>query len=531
MKLTTILLFLIFSLYLSAQNPLDSIETTNLKMYIQSGNIDMARPLGINKRCLNWKSTDRDISLADRSFSVFATEEQDTLYLSYKSEVDTLTGIIEDANISFDRIWKINGKDIKKLIEDFESDQSIEGDIPLDILAYPANGNPQYGNELNGIDYIPYHDHNNDGKYNVYDGDYPIVNWGENTIIPQEMTIVFNHDAPLNRSSATKFIGLSIASIFYTLPSDGFQYLDNAIFSKKIFRNMHRSYEELYLGTGQWISISNQYSDAIGSDIETNTLFAYNQNQVDINHQDMSLSDSISTAMGYTVLSEKLYSISCFFSPNFGPTLPEPMYDPRARRQFLHMAKGLWLDATPMTIGGNGYDTTSDNTTNYIYHGDVTNTEDWNYLNAIDYKGQLYAYATVKMENINESDYFEIDAVYHALRDPNEDHIGVVPRLLGQAESLNELYHADAEFLNENGLNSTKSIDKTIHLYPNPVTDFLHFSNDHKVYEFNILDIHGNVITHGHHSQFNCKHLSNGTYILQLRKEDRFEAFKFMVRH
>lgn len=94
-------------------------------------------------------------------------------------------------NYKYNKVWSVKKWEIQSTINDYEDNQQIDNIPSLNILTWPGNKNP-LSLELDGLDwnennYAPFYDRNNDGIYNPFEGDYPVLEMNCKEKIPDEM--------------------------------------------------------------------------------------------------------------------------------------------------------------------------------------------------------------------------------------------------------------------------------------------------------------------------------------------------------
>ncbi|SVE38763.1 uncharacterized protein METZ01_LOCUS491617, partial [marine metagenome] len=106
-------------------------------------------------------------------------------------------------DLLWDKLWKIT----KTEVETHKSTWDQPGyTAPADFISWPAHGDVAKGQ---AADLAPYHDHNSDGNYDPYDGDYPLIKG--------DMTIYFlrNDDRGPHMGSEGNKMGIEIHGMAY----------------------------------------------------------------------------------------------------------------------------------------------------------------------------------------------------------------------------------------------------------------------------------------------------------------------------
>ncbi len=260
----------------------------------------------------------------------------------------------------FDRFFDIEKTDILAHIADWNDNGQIDGTPPSDILGWPAQGNP-YFFDAHGFDlpfspvhFAPFHDENQDGLYDPYDGDYPRVN-GDKAV-----WWVFNDIGGIHANSQGLPIGMEVQAMAYAYNSDS-ESLKNTTFYD--FRTIYWGNEPLNdFFIGLWVDpdLGCWSDDYIGSAPEENMGFVYNG---DANDEDCSgLSGygenipvvGIKKIRSRPLALDTMQHFSYYFNQNSGASSGQT--DPSAADQYYNYLRGLWKDGIPISQGGNGYD-------------------------------------------------------------------------------------------------------------------------------------------------------------------------------
>lgn len=196
------------------------------------------------------------------------------------SGFDYQPGYIGSNNDDMRKVWRLSKKHIKQVRRDFETDNIIDEPVPHDILTYPAANNPNAlspeGQSIQiSVDYLPFFDRNQDGIYNVYDGDYPIIKG--------DMQLVwFMNDATLHTQSFGNPLDFDIVGILYGYECGGDGLVDNTLFfSLKGINKSMEPLDSVYVGMWTDFDLGCSLDDYVGSIPSLNTHFVYNANAID----------------------------------------------------------------------------------------------------------------------------------------------------------------------------------------------------------------------------------------------------------
>jgi hypothetical protein len=198
---------------------------------------------------------------------------------------DFRVGTYHTDEADFQRAWMVNQNDIRELQRDFATDQSIDGEIPFDILTWPGKGNPHFRFRYNYLPVTsdkmnfpaPFYDQNGDGSYNVYDGDYPLVK-GERTA-----WWVFCDSTQHGRSGGN-IVGIDVMAQMYFLP----ECTANPILQKTVFLDLEiinsdtLAYEEAFFTWQNLFQLGCNRNDRYGRDTIAHTTFAFTEPEVNV---------------------------------------------------------------------------------------------------------------------------------------------------------------------------------------------------------------------------------------------------------
>ena len=275
----------------------------------------------------------------------------------------------DNTNTEFwSRIWAVSQKMIYDVTTDL-SDGTQDAPIPQDLLNWPAFGNPNivFNGEPVTINQnvAPFEDVNNDGIYNIYDGDYPIIK-GDKML----WWVMTDSDFSLP-------IGIEITGNFYAFECED-DIIHNATFLElDIINKTNTTYSDMIAGLFTDFDIGCFTNDRFGSLPNLNSYYAYNATTVDGPCQSgyPSFTDDI-PIQSITLLNNEM--------ENFIHTLgivdnpPSGMLDPNTYNQIYNYLNGIWIDDIPLTSGGIGYDPGGNNMeTDYAYPGNPAVSSEW----------------------------------------------------------------------------------------------------------------------------------------------------------
>ena len=273
---------------------------------------------------------------------------------------------------SWDQVWRVNKQLINKLQEDW-LDGTIDGAYPIDLWTYPGVGNPNFnlfgGQAVVPNNTAPFIDVNNDGVYNILDGDYPQMK-GDDMI----WWIMSNKIAGTNLGGEP--LEIEVRGTLYAYGCDGNSVLYNTAFLDFDITNFSANeYSDVHIGTFIDFDIGCYLDDYIGTLIESNAVFGYNDSPLDgepdcLNYPSFEPEKIPLQSVIYlnTDMSYSMHWNNVFFNePGTGP--------PNNSLELHNFLQGIWTDGSPQTEGGNGYGGTVP--IDYAFPGNPFNSNEW----------------------------------------------------------------------------------------------------------------------------------------------------------
>jgi hypothetical protein len=277
---------------------------------------------------------------------------------------------------------------VNEFISKFQDGSVANGSytIPSIILNWPAHGSGNYSRSL-----APFIDHNLDGVYNPYDGDYPDMK-GD-----QMLWWVFNDNkAAHGETNAQYNLGVEIHGSAYAYNCPSLTGTDTIInyttfYHYDIFNRSDTNYQDVYFGIYNDVDLGNYLDDFVGCDTSLNIAFAYNGDNNDegtfgyginppminlavLGGPEADLNDGLDNDHdGFTdeTGEECLMNYFLYYNNDFS-VIGNP-HDPKS---YYFRMQGLWSDSSHVTYGGVGYHSSLINT-NYMYSGFPYDSSGW----------------------------------------------------------------------------------------------------------------------------------------------------------
>jgi len=273
----------------------------------------------------------------------------------------------------WDNIWKITKAKVADLRADFE-DGVYDRAIPTDFLTYPGAGNPNFnfygGQATVPDDMAPFVDVNNDGIYNIFDGDYPDIKGDE------MLWWVMNDEDGGAELDAVAF-DFQYKCSFYAYNCNANDVLYNSSFLDiDITSFSDNQYTDLYLGTFLDFDIGCFRDDYFGTLPTSNAVYSYNEDGTDGSSSCGTPQFSTGEILVQSVVLLNQNLDHAIYYANQALTNPDVGAMPPDNAAELHrFLQSTWIDGTPLTVGGTGYGGVDP--TNYVFSGNPSNFNDW----------------------------------------------------------------------------------------------------------------------------------------------------------
>ena len=281
----------------------------------------------------------------------------------------------------WNNVWKIKKTDIDYHLANCFS----TGYIPSQTLInWPCNGDVSLGQAAITA---PFFDWNNNGIYEPFQGDYPLIKGDE------EVYIVYNDKRNPHTESGGASLGIEVRATAYAFDCSEDSALWNTIFFKyEIINNSQQTYHDTYVGLFVDLDLGFSNDDYIGSDVERGSFYCYNGRdedgsgqahaygeyppaqsvtflagpymdpdgldnpKYDINQQ-QNCDESINgTNFENGIVDDERYGMNKFiYLNNSGQGAPYYSTDPDIAIDYYNYLKGYWKDSTKMIYGGNAH--------------------------------------------------------------------------------------------------------------------------------------------------------------------------------
>ncbi len=309
---------------------------------------------------------------------------------------------------NWDRHFRVTGAEIREHIKNIRAGNLSEDAIPRGVKGWPAQNNVLF-DEVWGFD-LPntpqglagFYDVDGDGNYEPKEGDYPSIEIRGCALdrYPDEMLFWIYNDQGGGASHAnTKGNAIQME-----VQVQAFGYVTNDELNDMTFQRyklINRATEyidSMYFAMWADPDLGCSADDYIGCDTTLDLMYVYNQDGID--GQPLTSCDGVPTygaeipllGIDYfrgplrqildddgAVIEEIEIGMSSFTYHN-GNNAPPGTEDPNGAGEHYNLLKGLWRDAQPVTVGGNGRG--GDTQTKFVFPDRPDDQTGWNMVNA-----------------------------------------------------------------------------------------------------------------------------------------------------
>lgn len=370
----------------------------------------------------------------------------------YPGPLDPATGLpfsTEDL-LHFNKVWSVERFDVEQHIADYEDNGTIDQPV-LSVIGWPGQRNP-YFSTVNGYKLpempnsaAPFFDRNGDGRYNAFQGDYPLPEGVASGVIPEQMVWqVYNDAAGQHLETGGAALGVEIQLTAWAFRCFDNPLLNSTLFvSQKIINRSGRDYSDVYAGIWSDIEIGCHKDDYAGCAPDLNSYFAYNAQP-----EDQQSCDGIHSygefppTQAVTFLNHQMSGFQVHYNGINAP--PSGTTDPNTAIEFYRSLTGSWKDGTPLTIGGAGYAPGAPNlqTTHFAFPDNPNDPDGWSQyaenLPPYDVRGV----GTVLFETFKNGEVKKIDVAFSTHFDPKLNHVEQVSLIYDEVPKIKAMYEA-----------------------------------------------------------------------------------------
>jgi len=430
----------------------------------------------------------------------------------YPGPLDNYGNLYDPDCSNWNRVFVVEQKEIDLFLNGLPASQAIK-----DWPGKSSHSAP---------DLAPFHDVNRDGIYNYEDGDYPkimgdICFW-----------YVMNDVGGPHLETGGTHMGIEIQVMGYVYDAPGTPLHTTTFFEHKVTNKSNHDITDSYISFFLDGELGNGNDDFIASHSKKNLGIFYNANSVDKWYSNLTGYGKNPPALGLKFLSTPIDdSKQQIGMSNFMALFTSglaPINRPSNDREFYNNMRSIWNDGTPLSFGGNGYDTSS--AVHYPYMFDIVGPSKWTECSAQSTPQDRKFIMGSGPFLLKSGNSAKINSALIWARDTNRTmNCDSLETILGAADFVQDFFDANHSFpssINANQENSPASI------YPNPSNGVIiikrALSTEGKI-EF--YDLRGHlqktIITNQNLTK--VQDLKPGTYFVRISEGEQSEIKKVSI--
>lgn len=307
------------------------------------------------------------------------------------------SGAVDKATCTkYDRFFNVLGNNIEIAQTAYLGGNATVADIPKDVLAWPAKGNPYLASDptLLGETYVindnlaPFKDVDGDGLYNPINGDYPYIpcrNGDAEAYGDQMVFWVLNDVGNIHTESNGQSIGIQINALGFAFQTT--DDVNNMTFYKyEIINKSPTQLNNTLISQNVDPDLGCFENDYIGCDVANSIGIIYNGTANDIDCQGISGYGTELPMLGVDFFEGPLaddgvtqLGLSSFMYYNNDNS--NDRSDPSSAQQYRNFQEGKWKNGVPVVFGGNGLTGCNNTPVTHVFPGNPSNPGEWSEVN------------------------------------------------------------------------------------------------------------------------------------------------------
>jgi len=489
-----------------------------------------------------------------KGFDYFPGPVMDSAFYSQESE-------------KWNRVWRIKKSDIDNhMAHCFDP-----GYIPSQALInWPGNGDTALGQ---APILAPFKDWNNDGIYDPFAGDFPLIK-GDETVL-----FIFNDDRKPHTESEGNKLRIEVHAMAYSFDCNADSALWNTVFlNYKIFNRSASTYDSSFIGLYIDVALGGPDDDFIASDVTRGAFYAYNGDSIDqgyvnplgygANPPAQSIVFLSGAKMdddgtdnpaglcdeglngfnfGNGITDDEHHGMSGFIIPNgiggFGSlTIPDTAAD------YYNYLRGFWKDGVHLKYWGNGHPSAGATgpACNFMFPGDsdpcdwgtdgvaVAHPPYWNETQAGNIPYDRRGIGSTGPFTFTPAEIQEIDVAFVYGRDfTDPDELAAITVMNQRIDSIRSYFRKDHTPCGSSisGIDDRHKQHLQFNIYPNPANDYITVETNIRS-EIEIINFQGQLIkriyANGDKTNIDISDLSRGMYFVKLQTEKKIGVLKFI---
>jgi hypothetical protein len=477
----------------------------------------------------------------------------------------------------YNRVWKVTKADI-----DYHVAHCWQpGYVPAQALIdWPGNGNQAVG-EAPVI--APFHDVLNDGIYDPWAGDYPIIK-GDETIF-----FIFN-DAryPHTETNGNK-LGIEVHGMLYAIDCPSDSAFRNTVFVHyRIYNYSTYQYNQTYIGSYMDVDLGDPWDDYVGCDVQRGSFYAYNGTNADGNGgpgtygahppaQSMTFlggpymdSDGLDNPrldnlgnlicdvgingmnFGDSIIDNERFGLTRFvYFNNTGGFWA--MTDPSNATEFYNLMRGIWKDGEQMRYWGNAHPNaggtgpvcsfmfpgTSDPCNWGTYGVDPGIIDPWTEAQAGNTPYDRRGIGITGPFTFEPGKYEDFDLAFVFGRDFSDtSNTAAIPVMQQRIDTIRSYFFNDMTPCGGgfSGIKAIKDAAANLTLYPNPAGDDITIEYTvkgtavYKIYDLTGRELRSGMLAETNRTTIDISSFKSGLYMLTVKDSSNMLCRKFIKR-
>ena len=421
-----------------------------------------------------------------------ACNRYDGMYDMYPGPIaDDYSSAYYSDNFS-ESIWKVTKAEIETHMEYY----TVSGYEPVDAIAnWPGNGDASEGvaEQL-----APYVDVNGDMIYNPLDGDYPYIQ-GDAAIL-----VIMNDANGIHEVSGADPLNAEFHFMFYQYSSTDEDINNTTFMNAKVYNRSSSPYLDFHMASFNDYDLGSYEDDWVGSDSVRNMIYGYNATNTDASY------GVAPPAFGTKLLNQTM-GVGMSYQNSGGS-----MGDPNNIIEFYNYMRAIWKDGTPLTYGGSGYASGTDET-NCMFTGDPETSSGWTEGGAGNPPNDKRMVISTEALTLGSGEYLCLDFAF-IFSNGGDSNLENVSHLKDVADAIQTYYDANIQPCSQIHVGIQSQEQLSADVYPNPSDGWLTVEAE-GTYELNLFSMEGKLVESlGKHNGLSSVRLSveSGFYLLEL---------------
>ena len=391
---------------------------------------------------------------------------------------------IENACFDWDLFWEVTSDEIEAHKADFADNGIIDNPLP-NIFKWPGRDNSEFDQYFNfqlpfAQSLAPFVDVDNNFVYNPENGDYPEIK-GD-----QAIWWVFN-DSGQHTASFGNPNNVEVQVMAYAYKDVSTNMDRTSFYEFKCINRNSSPTSNFHFGFFSDFDLGCSSDDYVGFDTDNSMMFAYN---MDAEDGDLGTNCGATPTYNTTI---PMVGISLIEASGDLPVSSFSYFrrladqDPSSTLEYWNSLNGLTRDGQAFSYGDDGYSTSPDSTTKYMFTGDPSIENEWSMCSTDMPMDDYRALMSIKVGDFFPGQIFEASFAVVFVED--------IPH---PCPSLGPIKEAAAEANQLLATNTQEiSIDQhafKIDIQPNPSNDIIKIEGSDLLKELTILNVSGQLV-------------------------------------